>query len=353
MSETMPSLSPFVFDPDKEPLQEQAIFEGLLSKSDHAIWVGREKHRKTNVVLQFAICAAIGRDFLNFRFVAPKPLKIVYVDYESKSHKLWERYKAICRAMNLSEAENELLKNNLKIIEVRRMQKEGMIFIRFQVRVKKEFQENYNAFWQSFIEDFPADLYIFDPMRCMHSQDENDSNIEALLTKLRQFFGEASIIVPHHMSKRGNKPDAISLKDGMRQWSDGARGSGAIKAHSDVIICQERVIENETEIIYFGAFMKDEADIDPIPLEESDAMSFYWQVSPEMPDHLRGSYDALKKAGGKFGSKKAAINILEKAGVNIKTGYKHLSELKSLGFLKTKDGEMVLQILDASQIRVS
>ncbi len=36
------------------------------------------------------------------------------------------------------------------------------------------------------------------------------------------------------MVKRGNSKDAVALSENMRAWSDGARGSGAIKAHADV-----------------------------------------------------------------------------------------------------------------------
>ena len=60
----------------------------------------------------------------------------------------------------------------------------------------------------------------------------------------------------------------------MRFWSDDARGSGAIKAHSDVIVCQERVIEEQEERLYLGAFLKDGPDVEPIPLAETGAQSF-------------------------------------------------------------------------------
>lgn len=60
MSALVAFLDTFVFDPDHQPADEETIFEGFLSKGDLAVWIGREKHRKTNVVQQFAICAALG-----------------------------------------------------------------------------------------------------------------------------------------------------------------------------------------------------------------------------------------------------------------------------------------------------
>src|SRR6266849_5107631 len=59
---------PFVFNPTAPIPPEQPIYEGLLAKGDLAIWLGREKHRKSSVLLQFAICAALGRPFLHFSF---------------------------------------------------------------------------------------------------------------------------------------------------------------------------------------------------------------------------------------------------------------------------------------------
>src|SRR5580700_2641081 len=108
----------FVFNPDAEPPAESPIFEGFLSMGDLGVWVGREKHRKTNLVLQCAICAALGRDFLWFRFAASGPIRVVFIDYESKSSSLSKRYKAICKAMALSETDLKLLREKLRIIEV-------------------------------------------------------------------------------------------------------------------------------------------------------------------------------------------------------------------------------------------
>src|ERR1700730_10318692 len=73
----------FIFDPDEQPPAESVIYEGFLSAGDLVTWIGREKHRKTNLLLQLAICAAIGRDFLGFRFRAPEPLRVTFVDYET------------------------------------------------------------------------------------------------------------------------------------------------------------------------------------------------------------------------------------------------------------------------------
>ena len=128
----------FVFDPAAFIAPEQPNYEGLLAKGDLAIWLGREKHRKSSVLLQFAICAALGRPFLHFLFHPSEGLKVVVLDYESKSQTIKNRYAAIVAAMGLSEAEQQTLRGRLRIVEMRKAFKNGLKFARFPVRPEKE-----------------------------------------------------------------------------------------------------------------------------------------------------------------------------------------------------------------------
>jgi len=239
-----------------------------------------------------------------------------------------------------------LLKANLRIIEVTRLYAMGKLLPRFPAKPNED--PKAEMFWKAFSVTYSADLYIFDPMRCVHGQDENDSNIERLLTRLRQFFPESTVAISHHMRKAGSNPGVVSvtLKSDMRLWSDGARGSGAIKAHADVIVCQEREVEKETEIVYWGAFQRDEPDIMPMPLQESEPGSFFWQVAPEIPEHLETSFKTLKKAGGIFSDKSDAARALTGAGVKKATAYRHLADLLNRGLLaKGEDGQFNLNDL--------
>src|SRR6516164_8257987 len=63
-----------VFDPDVEPPADKPLYGDFISAGDLVLWLGREKNRKTNVLLQLAICAALGRDFLTLRFAGREPL---------------------------------------------------------------------------------------------------------------------------------------------------------------------------------------------------------------------------------------------------------------------------------------
>jgi hypothetical protein len=199
------------------------------------------------------------------------------------------------------------------------------------------------AFWEAVVTDHPADVYIIDPMRCLHGEDENDSAIEALLSVIRSVFKKAAVVIAHHMVKRGSSKDAVTLKDDMRSWSDGARGSGAIKAHADVIVCQERTTEKDgTEVVYWGAFLKDAADVEPLALVETDHESFLWSVKPEVPDHLKPSLTALRSAKTTFKNKAEAVaTIVTAKGTSPATAYRHVDALLNRGLLETLPGGVI------------
>ncbi|MGA3317304.1 MAG: AAA family ATPase [Candidatus Korobacteraceae bacterium] len=191
------------FDPSFVPEPEQPIFDGLLYRGDLAVWIGREKHRKSNVTLQMAICAALGRPFLHFRHGTGQPMQVVILDYESRAASFQRRREAICRALGLSDTERATLRKHLHVILVRELRKKHITVPRFPVGIQPKDTEQAKAkeWWERFAVEYPADLYLFDPMRCLHAQKENDSFIEALLSKLRDVFPNAALVIPHHMNR--------------------------------------------------------------------------------------------------------------------------------------------------------
>ena len=331
--------SPFTFDTDAQVPPEQPIYEELLAIGDLVIWLGREKHRKTNLLLQFAICVALGRPFLHFRFCPKQPLKVVVLDYESKSQSLKQRYDAIITAMGLNEVEQRTLAKNLKIVEMRKAFRNGQELPRFPVNKRDANEAEAESAWRSFIRDMSADVYIIDPMRCLHAQRENDSTIETLLTRVHQLFGDSTVVISQHLRKRNRKKtDQPVLNDDMRVWADEARGSGAITAHADVIVCQERVVEGGLERLYLGAYMRDGADIEPMPLRETEMQSFLWQVAPDVPANLAVCLDALKGIGAFLNRKAASVVLEQKLGIGRSTAYDRIRELLNRGLLTEQDG---------------
>ena len=72
----------YVFDPDAIPPMQTRFLKGVLSEGELALWIGREKHRKSSMVLLFSVSLALGKPFLGF--ATPAPLRVVILDYESK-----------------------------------------------------------------------------------------------------------------------------------------------------------------------------------------------------------------------------------------------------------------------------
>jgi len=322
----------YIFDPAAKIAFEEQLYAGLICRGDLTVWLGREKHRKSNLILQFAICAAVGRNFLGFKFVAPKPLRVVLIDFESKSGSLKLRYEGIIRALGMDAEEQGRLDKNFRIVEVRRIRKSGRQF--------PKFSDNAGAngiFWDELVATNPADLYVIDPLRSLHAGDENDSKIEMLLSEMQRVFRRAAVIAAHHMRKASD--NACTLVEDMRTWSDGARGSSAIKAHSDVIVLQERSLDEKgNEVVHLGVFLKDGPDVEPFPLMETDHESFYWEQVKVIPAKLRTSYDALAGRTRGWERAKAADEIKRQTGASRATAYRHIDAMARAGILVVIEG---------------
>jgi len=257
------------------------------------------------------------------------------------------RYHAICHALELTQVELQRLRTNLIILRARDLLRSGQALPRLTARPGKkngQDSEDSTRFWSHFAQNWPADIYVFDPMRSMHDADENDSSIENLLGTLRSVFPNAAVIVAHHMRKLMAGGREIRLRDDMRQWSDGARGSSAIKAHADVIVCQERTVSsNGNEIVHIGAFLKDGPDIEPFPCEETDDQSFCWHPVAAVPDHLQHSVDALMKAGGPFPNQADVVRrLIDETNLSRAAAYRHFRQLEQHGILVNEGGAVRL-----------
>jgi hypothetical protein len=199
----------FIFDPQAPIPLEQPIYQGLLAKGDLAIWLGREKHRKSNVLLQFAICAALGRSFLHFEFCPTEPLKVVVLDYESKSQTIKQRYDAILSAMNVDEQERETLLANLHIVEMRKAFRKGVKLPRFPVTTEKGTHQE--EAWRSFVREADADLYVIDPMRCMHATSETGRRLLTSKEVAARLVVSEAWVKDHASGRRSPKLPCIHL----------------------------------------------------------------------------------------------------------------------------------------------
>jgi len=270
----------------------------------------------------------------------------VVLDYESKSQTIKNRYEAIVAAMGLSEAAQNVLRANLQIVEMRKAFRNGMKFVRFPVKPERGEADEFKRAeceWRLFVRETAADLYIIDPMRCMHAQAENDSAIETLLTRVHEIFGDAAVVISHHLRKRDRREEH-KLKSDMRVWADEARGSSAITAHADTIVCQEREVEGGIEMLHLGAYLRDAADIEPMVLRESSLGSFFWQVALDIPLELSLCLDELRKSPEGFPSRTAAAAVVQQTiGAGRSTAFSRISDLLNRGLLVESNGTLTVK----------
>lgn len=341
-----PGSQPVFFDVTRPPVPAQAIYRHLIYNGDLVLYLGREKHRKSNLLLQMGISMALGQEFLTFEFGSPAPLNVLIVDFESSEQSLFDRYKAICTALNLKGNDKMKLRERLKILMIRRWRRIGYIWPPFPLG--EEGTGEGSKIWRSgrdtwqWVFGMGTQVVIIDPMRCMHTGDENDSRVEHLMARVREFARGQTVILAHHLRKTPNTGQKrLKLTDDMHLWSDSARGSGALKAHADVIICQERTFENrgdgdpanKDETVYFGAYGKDIADVEPLPLVESEPGSFYWTVN-KTRSALTGNLQRVLEILGdpdNYLNKAAAVKRLEDYGISRATAYRNLSALETRG----------------------
>jgi len=325
---TRSDIDHYTFDPYAHIPEEKLIYPGFLPEGDLAVWIGEEKSRKTTLLLQFAMCAALGKPFLTFPCARPEGLSVFFVDYESKEYSIQKRYSAIRDVMNLTPQEFLKLQANLHILEMRKAQRDGKRLLPpFPYTGNKKELEP----WKVLFKENPADLYIFDPMRSFHAADENDSGkMEKLFSGLREVSGGATTLISHHMRKNNQRGTEVPLRENMRAWSDGARGSGAIKAHADVIVCQERTEIDGEEWLDWGLFLKDAADVLPRKLVESGPETFFWLTTRDVPGFLKNAYEVLK---GHSYSTIELTQALINADISRTTAYRQIGHLKSHGLL--------------------
>jgi hypothetical protein len=343
-----PPFSNYFFNPHREPSKKQWIFEGLLQLFDIVAWLAREKAMKSTLMLQMMICAAVGRAFLHFRFAASGPLKVFIVDYELKRDTFYKRYHAIVKALGLSETEKQLLEQNLTVFFVREWRSDGNEFPYMPptplTTDKNKYSKQYQAlqWWKNFIEQHPADIYCFDPLRYVHNENENSSDLAAVFASFQLLCKGKTVISPHHLYKlkEDNKGDVEALNWDMRAWSDRARGSGVIKGHTDVVICQARGVEtvDGAPYLYWGAFGRDMDDILPMRLDETERESFTWQTSFEVPEYLTESWKVISEHKGPLPATRSGVaGLLEGAGVKRTTAFRHVQALLQAGLLIESD----------------
>jgi hypothetical protein len=128
-------------------------------------------------------------------------------------------------------------------------------------------------------------------------------------------FGKAAIIIAHHMVKRNmNRKENVKVTQDMRLFSDGGRGSGAIKGYCDIVNTQEWSQQDGEEIVHWGAFGKNIADLNPRALVQTGPNSGLWV--PTEVDGLSQTVKASLRALKEHRASLVFVSRAEAAGLD-------------------------------------
>jgi hypothetical protein len=127
--------------------------------------------------------------------------------------------------------------------------------------------------------------------------------------------------------------------DDMRLFSDGGRGSGAIKGYCDVIISQEWSKGGDEEIVHWGAFGKNIPDLAPRALVQTAENSGCWvpMEADGLSQTVRESLKALKEhePGLVFEDRPLVVDLLERArGFKRSAAQEHVTKLVAKGLIQ-------------------
>lgn len=84
----------------RQPPPDDPISSGRIDRGDKAFFIGQSKSHKSFFVLQYALCLASGKPFLNWG--ASKPQRVLVIQYELKPAKYWRRVRYVAGACGIS-----------------------------------------------------------------------------------------------------------------------------------------------------------------------------------------------------------------------------------------------------------
>jgi hypothetical protein len=322
------------YNPANTYPKREWVIEGLAALGSMVGHIGPEKSQKSIIGLRKAMHVACGKDFFGFR--VPKARLVVYFDAENPVEEIDLRYKVMLA--HFSAQEQADIRKNLTIVRGRELIHEGV-----------DIEVGNASFWESFIKQYPAEVYILDAFQMFHSKNEiSNREIKKVLLDLRKYCGRAScLVIVHHTRKRDDRGlrDPSWLRTiGVRPWSEKCLGAGVFKRLADVIICQElyekreggEVISWTVDFAAFGRIIED------VPLLQFQTDGDFWHnIVRKLSPAVQKSYEKLKDAGGPWPSKNAAatvLNHLSRSQANV-----HASQLIQKQYLRTRaDGSVEL-----------
>lgn len=223
-----------------DPGPAQWLIEQLWISNAFGIVGAEPKSWKSWLTLYLGICVASGRQAFN-RFSVQQGTVMVF-SAEGGKGLVRRRAAALCRAMEI-EIPPDLWLIDLPVLHLDRPEVAARVV--------------------AMVEKYRPPLIILDPLRELHTGDENDAvTIASLLTPLRQLqhFGCACMVV-HHLSKKTEGRSRGPQRGGQR-----LRGSSALHGATDSALYMETSGDGQNKRVVVTPEHRDEADGEPIKL---------------------------------------------------------------------------------------
>jgi hypothetical protein len=192
------------------------IVANLISPSETALLLARQKEGKSTLALQLAIDVSRGEPFLG-RYKTQRA-SVLYVDYENRPHRLKER------GMDLAKggALDNIIFKSYDLISERDVGLFGAEFERLQ----------------EIAEAVSPGLLIIDPLRFAVLRESTDERaaVDALdqVSKLRVANPAMAVLLVHHLKKAQENFTPV-LRNDQRAWIEQVYGSQALLAHVETI----------------------------------------------------------------------------------------------------------------------
>lgn len=255
------------------------IFSNLIAEREQMLIYGEPKIGKSQLALQMAVAAAMGKSFLNWDNSAGRR-RVVYVNFEIDEHPFMNRLADHVLAevglmreqpAEISSAETRVILQNKHINLVNQEIKNWLHFsngirsmgiTREVLGVNSRNNDELSAeehvvfkAWKETIKKLSPDFIIFDTLSKIHNVDESENiaiqQVMMLLRKLavrmRGDGKEESIahVIVHHTRKRSRHET--------RQSPDSIRGGSSIRAEVDVSLGLSGVVGKSDRSVHLEA----------------------------------------------------------------------------------------------------
>jgi hypothetical protein len=298
--------------PEAPPL----VANHIIVRQGLTLLVGHPRTGKSLIATQLAICRALEQKWVGYDTVKGRTL---YLDYEVGFRRLQRRLQIMSKAHNPVPDDDSLHFRSVLGEDVYINKDSG------KQRVER------------YIEEAKPDLLILDPLYKFHSGTEVDqASIEAFLKTLdtwRPRYKMAVLLVHHYRKPRRDQNTGAIFKPNLYDVS----GHGAIiRAPDSTIGISGEPHDTKVDLM----FDLRHGETPPLLRVERDAETLWYEsMGRAVPDHLIACMEVLREKP--LANAEWAKRYIE-SGVVKGTGYRHINEVKKLGFaVETKEGSNV------------